>query len=143
MDGTRSIKVAIADDHPIIRKGVRHLLEELPNVFVVGEAGDGKAALELVRQEAPDILILDIQMPVMDGVDVIQQLTRLGMNIVIVVLSGIDDSMFIKEILSMGACEYVIKGDIHSIHHVIREVASGKCRKGQQNLSIKNGAQVY
>ena len=122
------VKVAIADDHPMIRKRVRQLLEALPEITIVGEAGDGKAALELVEKMAPDILVLDIQMPGMDGIEVIKKLTQQGTAIFILVLSGIDDPMFIREILSMGACRYVIKGDISNINKNIQLMLMGKCQ---------------
>jgi DNA-binding NarL/FixJ family response regulator len=106
------LKVAIADDHPGVRQGIRRVLERIPEVQIDGEASDGQEAIDLVLQSHPNLLILDIQMPDMDGISVIQTLQQMGVEISILVLSGIDDPLFMKEVLNLGACFYIVKGDI-------------------------------
>ena len=121
------VKVAIADDHQAIRKGVRELLEKLPEITVVGEAEDGQEAIDIVISTEPDLLILDIQMPVMDGLEVIDYLHKTEVNVVILVLSAIDDPGFIEEVLLKGACFFIIKGDIPGLLRGVQQVLLGKC----------------
>lgn len=124
-----TVKVAIADDHQVIRKGVRKLLEGLPNIAVVAEAEDGQEAIDIVHAVEPDLLILDIQMPVIDGLEVIDHLRKSEVRIAILVLSALDDPVFIEEVLLKGACLYIIKGDIPGLIQGIQQVVLGKCHK--------------
>jgi DNA-binding NarL/FixJ family response regulator len=122
------LKIAIADDHPGVRLGIRRILERIPEIGIDGEAADGQAAIDLVLKSHPDLLILDIQMPGLDGIQVIQRLQRLGIDIVILVLSGIDDPTYIKEVLNLGACFYIVKGDIQLLIAAVHRAINDECQ---------------
>jgi DNA-binding NarL/FixJ family response regulator len=137
------VRVVIAEDHPAVRKGVRRLLEKLPEVEVIGEAEDGHTALEVVEKPGPDVLILDIQMPVMDGIEVIENLREAGVDIVILVLSAIDDPLFVREILALGACRFILKGDIPELIQAIRQANEGHCQNDQGHPRPRMRVRVY
>ncbi len=106
-----TVRVVIADDHATLRKVVRRLIEKSPNFQVVGEACDGQEAVRLVNELSPDLLILDIQMPVMDGIEVLDELGKKGLKVRVLILSAFDDPYFVTETLSRGAGGYVLKED--------------------------------
>jgi DNA-binding NarL/FixJ family response regulator len=103
------IKVIIADDHPYIRLGLRRVLEGVSNISVVDEASNGQEAVKLVELHHPDVLILDISMPVMDGFQVMDYLRKCKSLVRIVVLSAHNDNEYISEALSRGAWGYYLK----------------------------------
>jgi YesN/AraC family two-component response regulator len=82
------ISVLLADDHPVVRDGIRKLLDEAIGINVIGEAGDGAEALELVKELKPDILLLDMELPVMSGDEVAQKIIESGADVRILVLSA-------------------------------------------------------
>lgn len=102
------ITVALADDHRIMRDGLRRLLELQSDIQVVGDAADGLEALLLVRDREPDVLILDLSMPGLNGVEVCGQL-RHGRGTRVVVLSMHDDLAFVRSAMAAGAWAYVVK----------------------------------
>ena len=103
------MKTVIVDDHPIVRKGLRLLMESEPQVQVVGEASNGLMALEAVRTLCPDLLLLDINMPEMNGLEVLCRL-RAGENSVpIILLSNHSDTPYVEAALNMGANGFVGK----------------------------------
>jgi len=82
MKGTMaSIKVILVDDHPVVREGIRNLLEQSPDISIVGEASDGKEVLHLVEELNPDVLLLDMEMPGMGGTDVAQKVRESGLPV--------------------------------------------------------------
>jgi DNA-binding NarL/FixJ family response regulator len=93
------IRVVIADDHNLVREGIRALLEKAGDIQVVGEAVDGEEAVELVRREAPDVLVMDIAMPRLNGIQAVEQLRAAGVPTRTVILS-----MYSEEILSVRRC---------------------------------------
>lgn len=105
------IKVAIADDHPLIREGIKRLIEKTADILFVGEACNGQEAIELVRTGIPDLLILDLQMPVMDGIQVLEHLQKKSSKVIVLILSGQDDLETVRATLSMGARGYYLKED--------------------------------
>ena len=127
------VKVAIADDHNKVRAGVRRILEQMPEFKVVGEAENGQGAVEMVEQLAPDVLILDIQMPILDGLEVIEILTERGVDVDILVMSAIEDRVYQEEMLRMGICYYVPKSNVDQLIRAIKEIARGKCKKKNRN----------
>ena len=104
-----TIKILLADDHGIVREGLRFLLEKEADIKVVGEAEDGQKALELVRQLSPDIVIMDITMPNLNGVDATRQIINEFPKVKVIALSMHFDRMFVVSMLKAGASGYVLK----------------------------------
>ncbi len=122
-----AIKVVIADDHPIVCKGIRELLNEAAGIKVVGEAPTGKDALRMVQELNPDILILDIQMPDINGVEVINRIVDNSLPVKVLGLSSFDDRQYISQLLTMGASGYLIKDEMPEyIVEAVRGVARGE-----------------
>lgn len=120
-------RVVLADDHDVVRKGIRNLLRKAPDIVVIGEASNGSEAIQLVNQLHPDVLLLDIEMPGMSGVDVVRRLDEAGMNVNILVLSAYDDQEYILEMLGNGAAGYLLKEETPEyILDAVRGVAGGQ-----------------
>ncbi|HZM06625.1 MAG TPA: response regulator transcription factor [Candidatus Saccharimonadales bacterium] len=103
------VSIVIADDHQVVRQGLRLLLELERDFFLAGEAADGVAAIRLVQKTAPDILLLDLMMPLLDGLEVIRQLKSGKAETKILVLSMNSDETSIADALHHGADGYVLK----------------------------------
>jgi len=122
-----TIRVVLADDHPLVREGLRNLFEKAVDIEVVGEAGDGAEALRLVEELAPDVLMLDMEMPGLTGVDVARQLQMDRSTVCVLALSGHDDKEYIKGLLASGAAGYLTKGELpETIIEAVRGVARGE-----------------
>src|SRR5512143_1325557 len=121
------IRVLIADDHPIVCKGIHNLLEPAVGVTVVGEAHSGAEALQLIRSLRPDVVLLDVELTDMSGIDVIKQLNDAQISVRILGLSSYDDREFISQLLALGASGYLLKDEIpEQIIEAIRGVARGE-----------------
>ncbi|MHC4479887.1 MAG: response regulator [Planctomycetota bacterium] len=121
-----SIRVLLADDHTIVRKGLTALLEDLDGMEVVGEAGDGREALELARELAPDIVLMDVTMPNLNGVEATRQIAEAVPGAKVIALSIHSDRQFIQEMLRAGAAAYVRKGSsVRELSAAIRSVVQG------------------
>jgi DNA-binding NarL/FixJ family response regulator len=119
--------IVLADDHRIVRQGLRALLASEADFEVVGEADDGREALELVKRLNPDVLILDLMMPGLNGLEVARQMPRQAPGVRVVVLSMHDDEGFVLEALANGVAGYVLKDSNSSdLVHAVREVAAGR-----------------
>jgi len=103
------IRVVIADDHHLVRQGLRALLERAGDIEVVGEAADGPEALALVERLRPDVLVLDIAMPHLNGVEAVGRLRSLGVKTRALVLSMYADEAFVRQALRNGAKGYLLK----------------------------------
>jgi two-component system invasion response regulator UvrY len=104
------IKILIADDHQLVRKGILRILEEEEDFQVVAEASDGVEALEKARATDPDVIVLDVMMPNLDGVETTRRLAKQGKGPVrIVILTMYADEHYAARLLRMGACGYVVK----------------------------------
>ena len=103
------IKLLLVDDHAVVRSGLRMLLENEADLVLVGEAGSGKEALSLVPQLMPDVIIMDITLPDMSGIEVTQRLKQAYPNIAIVALTMHEDQQYFFEMLRVGASAYVPK----------------------------------
>ena len=104
-----SIKILLADDHPILREGVRSVLKKESDIEVVGVAEDGRKALELVRQITPDIVVIDITMPNLNGVDATRQIIRDCPKVKVIALSIHSSRQFVINMLKAGATGYILK----------------------------------
>jgi two-component system, NarL family, response regulator DegU len=121
------IRVIIADDHAIMRVGIRNILSRSSEIVVVGEASNGAEAIDLVNELNPDVLILDMEMPVMDGVEVARRLQANKSPVRVLVLSAYDDRQYILEMLNMGASGYLIKDEAPEvIVDAVQGVAQGE-----------------
>ncbi len=103
------IRAVLADDHVLVRAGLRQLLQALNDVTVVGEAGDGMEAIEKVKEQQPDILIIDIQMPLMGGIDAIREIKKFSPETQILVLSMHNKEEYVRQTLKNGASGYLLK----------------------------------
>lgn len=126
-DEAGAIRVVLADDHAVVRFGIRQFLELASGITVVAEASDGDAALHLVRQHRPDVLVLDIQMPGKSGIDVARSLRAERLPIGILVLTAFDDEPYVRAVLQAGANGYVLKtADADDIVRAVHAVHEGK-----------------
>lgn len=146
MKNTDSIRVVLADDHAVVRKGIREFLEEEGDIEVVGEAADGQEALALAVEHSPDVAVLDIQMPHMNGIEVTRRIKAERPDVRVLVLTAYDDDPYIFAALQAGAGGYVLKSAppgeliraVRAVHRgesaldpavtakVMKQVASGK-----------------
>ncbi|WP_374991122.1 response regulator [Streptomyces sp. LHD-70] len=106
---TPPTRILLADDHALVRRGVRLILDSEPDLMVVAEAGDGAEAIELARADAPDLAILDIAMPRLTGLQAARELARLLPQTRILILTMYDNEQYFFEALRAGACGYVLK----------------------------------
>lgn len=107
MDTT--IRVLLADDHPVLREAVRAVLATRPHIEVVGEADDGRQAVQLVDELHPDVVIMDISMPQLNGLDATRQITRFHPTVQVLVLTMHDESTYIRQMVKAGAIGCVVK----------------------------------
>jgi NarL family two-component system response regulator LiaR len=103
------IKVLIADDHAVVREGTRQILEQEPDIDVVAEAADGEEAVRLAGSSRPDVAIIDIAMPGIDGIEATRQIKELYPAIAVLILSAYDNDQFIFSLLEAGAAGYLLK----------------------------------
>jgi DNA-binding NarL/FixJ family response regulator len=105
----REIRVLIADDHAILRDGIRSLLERQDDIQIVGEASNGREALDLVGRVQPDIVLMDIAMPEMNGLEATRQIKDRYPQVKVLILTQHDDREYIEPVLKAGAAGYVLK----------------------------------
>ena len=128
-----TVTLLLVDDHPLIRQGLRHLLEGEPEFKVIGEAGDGLEALLLVERLKPNILVVDMMMPGLNGLEVLRQMKHISPDTRAIVLSMQSADAYVLEALKNGAAGYVLKETGPSeLVNAVREVTNGN-----QYLSIK------
>jgi len=104
-----AIRVLIADDHALVREGTRRMLEQEVDMEVVGEAGDGEETVKLACELKPDVAIVDIAMPKLDGIEATKQIKERCPSVTILILSAYDDDQFIFSLLEAGAAGYLLK----------------------------------
>jgi DNA-binding NarL/FixJ family response regulator len=120
-------RVLLAEDSEIVRKGIRKLLNKAQDIEVIAEAKDGVEALRLTRELAPDVLLLDVEMPLLNGIEVARQLNKSESPPRILVLSAYDDQEYIRKMLANGASGYLIKDEApERIIEAVRGVAQGE-----------------
>ncbi len=121
------IDVLLVDDHTLVRQGIRRLLESQPNIRVVGEAEDGSQAVKFCREHDPDVVVMDISMPNMNGLLTTTQITRLSKKIKILILSMHADEEYVFQSLKAGAAGYLVKKAVASdLVTAIQTVARGE-----------------
>lgn len=106
-----SIRILLADDHTMVREALRALLEKEQDVSVVGEAGDGNETLELARRFSPDIVLMDVGMPNMDGIETTSKLLALLPKVKVIALSAHSEKRFVTGMLEAGAAGYIVKSN--------------------------------
>ena len=125
------IKVLVVDDHALVRMGIRRLLDELPDIEIVGEAESGELALTVVKEMQPDVILLDMKMPGMDGWEVTRRLKKTNPEIKIIVLTSVNSDPFPGRLLQLGAMGYLTKES--SMDEMV--IAIRKVMQGQRYLS--------
>ena len=121
------IKVMLVDDHDLVRTGIRRLLEDADDIHVVGEAGSGETALEQVEATGPDVVLMDINMPGIGGLEATRKLLRRNPELRIIIVTMHEDDLFPPRLMKAGAMGYLTKGArIEEILRAIRAVMSGK-----------------
>lgn len=124
---SQKIRVLLIDDHPIVRSGIRLLLEQAGDIHVVGEADSGLDALGLVKRLKPDVLLLDMEMPGKTGVEVARELKQADAPVRVLALSAYDDEQYIMNLLVEGAAGYLTKEEaLDTIVDAVRGVARGE-----------------
>ncbi len=106
------IRVIVADDHHLVLEGIRALLEKADDIEVVGQAVDGHEAIELVQRLTPDVLVMDIAMPRLNGIQAVEQLRALGTPTRIVILSMYSEEILVRQALQHGAKGFLLKGSV-------------------------------
>lgn len=122
-----NIRILIADDHTIVRSGLRLLLEAEPDIDVIGEASDGAEALNLVEEHRPDLVLMDISMPGMDGLEATRQIKANWPEIKVLVLTMHRSDEYFFEMLKAGASGYILKGaETSDLIQAVRVVGRGE-----------------
>jgi DNA-binding NarL/FixJ family response regulator len=121
------IRIVLADDHSIMRSGLRALLQQHPDLQVVGEANDGREALDLVESLRPDVVVLDITMPNLNGIEAARQMAAKQLGVAIIVLSMHSDEGYVLRAMKAGFHGYLLKESAEiDLLHAIRAVTQGK-----------------
>ena len=122
-----NLSILLADDHTLVRQGLRKVLEEQPDWHVVAEAGDGREAVRLAEQHKPDVAIIDVAMPLLNGVETTRQIARRVAGVRILVLSMYADEAYVTQILKAGATGYLLKDSADvDLFQAVSAVAQGK-----------------
>jgi DNA-binding NarL/FixJ family response regulator len=121
-----SLRILIADDHQMLRDGLRAILEKQKNVEVIGEAGDGRTAVEMARALVPDVVVMDISMPDLNGVEATRQIKAENPAVKVIALSRHSDAQYVRRMLEAGASGYVLKsGAYDELHRAVEAVSEG------------------
>ncbi len=145
------IRVLLADDHILVRENIRRFLEEDPGLVVVGEAGDGEQLIKLTKKLNPDVIIADVAMPKINGIEAIRQIKRTDSSAAILVLSAYDFDQYIFTLLDAGAAGYLLKdicsqelvNAIYAIHRGDSVLHPTVARKVMQRFRSSNRGQEY
>lgn len=121
------IRVVIADDHSVVRKGIHDHLGAESDMQVIGEAEDGREAVRLAIALQPDVMIMDVAMPLVNGVEATRQLRRVAPSVKVLVLSGYDDAPYVDGLLDAGASGYLLKtASLQTIAQAVRDIVAGR-----------------
>ena len=121
------VRIVIADDHGVVRDGLKILIDAQSDLEVVGQAEDGQAALAMIAELAPDIAIIDISMPLMNGIELVSRLRSVAPNTKALVLTANEDHGYMQQFLKLGVYGYLLKRSAASeLIHAIRQIATGE-----------------
>jgi len=123
---SQPVRVVLADDHAVVRKGIREFLEEDPEITVVAEAGDGGEAFRLVGEHRPDVAVLDIQMPRVTGIEATRQIKAAFPDVRVLILTAYEDDPYVFALLRAGADGYLLKSaDPDELVRAVKATAAG------------------
>ena len=122
-----ALRILLADDHTVVRQGLRKVLEERPEWQVVAEAGDGRDAVRLAEQHRPDVAVVDVAMPLLNGIEATRQITRRAPQTKVLVLSMYSDEAYVTQMLKAGATGYLLKDSADvDLLQAVQAVSQGK-----------------
>jgi len=131
--GSRKISVVVADDHPVLRHGLAKLLEEQPDIQVLGEAGDGEMVIELARKLKPDVILMDVSLPIINGFEATRQIVFEFPKVRVIGLSMHEEAEMAESMYRAGAAAYLTKGGpIEPLIAAIRAEAAEQTPKFSQ-----------
>lgn len=116
------ITILLVDDHDIVRLGVKKLLEEVKDIHVVGEAKSGEDAIAFVQKQKPNVILMDMSMPGIGGIEATRKILRIAPSVRVVGLSGFDDDLFPSRLIQAGGCGYLTKGA--GLNEMVRAIRS-------------------
>jgi two-component system response regulator NreC len=122
-----ALRILLADDHTVVRQGLRKVLEERPEWQVVAEAGDGREAVRLAEQHRPDVAVVDVAMPLLNGIEATRQITKRAPQTKVLVLSMYSDEAYVTQMLKAGATGYLLKDSADvDLLQAVQAVSQGK-----------------
>lgn len=122
----KRLRILLADDHGMFRQGIKLLLQSQPDMEISGEAADGEEALLKLKSLMPDLLVMDISMPKVNGLQLIEQVKRSGLGVRVVVLTAFSEAAYLRHLLSAGVAGYVLKqAAAEELIDALRAVAAG------------------
>jgi len=126
VNAMQSTRVILADDHALVRAGIRSLLEKIPSIAVVAEAGDGREALDLVKKHRPTVVLMDIAMPELNGLEAVARITKDFPGVKVIILSMHSNEAYVRHAFRAGAAGYLLKdGTLAEMELAIESVSSG------------------
>lgn len=136
----RKIRILLADDHPVVRSGIRSLLGQAADISIIAEASSGLEVMSLVRETQPDVLLLDMQLPGVSGVEIARQLKAINSPVRVLGFSAHADAQFVRTLIQNGAAGYLLKEDAPELLiEAVRSVARGETgwysRRAAANMS--------
>ncbi len=131
------IKVLIADDHPLVRHGIKTFLETYDDIYIVGEAENGREAIEICKKHLPDVVLMDVRMPGLNGIEATNHILKKRPNIKVIILTSFIDKELIENSLKAGASSYLLKNESgERIVRVIRDAYQGKSNLSSEATQI-------
>ena len=121
------MKVFIVEDHAIFREGLKRVISEMDDVELIGEAENGAVFLEMLKKVSPDVVLMDIQMPVMDGIEATEKALKLDPSLKILVISMFGEEEYVYSMVEKGVAGFILKtAGIHDLERAIKKISSGQ-----------------